>query len=346
MSNKRVSSAGSQAAKPAISVVIPHREGEGIEATLQALAQAAVLARAPVAGLAGVAPRHKSLYEVLSVSGSQPSVQRNHAVREAQGEYIYFLDNDSIPAGDCFLRILHFFGEHPDAAIFGGPSLTPASDTSWQQAFGVVLGNFFGTAFMRARYNSFGKLRATSDRELILCNLAARRSVFLDLGGFDERLYPNEENALMDLIGKNDWKLWHDPAFTVERSQRPHLGAFIRQLFGYGRGRGEQMRLAPAMGNLVPFVFMLFPLGALFLPLILLYVPYAAYAAGLYPALMLFAAFSAWRKGGVVILYSWIAFFFCHFCYGCGLWVGLFAPLRSRKAAVRVLLKRHGYGKQ
>ena len=326
----------STSAHPLISVVIPHREGEGIEATLQALELAARQNEE--------APRTAPLYEVLAVSGNQPSAQRNHAVREAAGEFIYFLDNDSIPAEDCFLRILRFFGEHPGAAIFGGPSLTPAQDTSWQQAFGAVLGSFFGTAFIRARYRSFGALRATSDRELILCNLAMRRRVFLDLGGFDERLYPNEENALMDAAVKTGWEIWHDPAFSVLRSQRPRLSAFIRQLFGYGRGRGEQMRLDPAVNNLVPFVFMLFPLGVLLLPLILAFVPYAAYAAALYPLITLFAAFFAWRKGLAVVLYAWISFFFCHFCYGCGLWVGLFAPLRSRNVAVRVLLKRYGSG--
>jgi len=322
---------------PLVSVVIPHREHEGIDATLQALDRAAACAEQQGEGAI-------ARYELLSVSGNQPSAQRNLAVREARGAYIYFLDNDSIPSGDCFLRIARFFSEHPGAAFFGGPSVTPESDTHWQQAFGAVLGSFLGAASMRARYRPFGALRATSDRELILCNLAMRREVFLDLGGFDERLYPNEENALMDLAARTGWTLWHDPEFVVERSQRPHLAAFIRQLFGYGRGRGEQMRLDPSLGNLVPFVFMLFPLGVLFAPLIILCIPYTAWLIALYPLVTLLASLAAWRKGARVILCSWVSFFFCHFCYGLGLWIGLFAPLRSTRVQPRVSLKREERG--
>jgi hypothetical protein len=339
MSNKR--------AHPSITVVIPHRESEGIEATLLALDRAAVNIREK-SGKAFV-------YEVISVSGNQPSVQRNTAVAEAAGEYVYFLDNDSIPSEDCFFRVLEFFAETSRAVILGGPSLTPERDGIWQQAFGAVLGSFFGTAFMRARYRAFGSLRRTSDRELILCNLVMRRSVFLELGGFDERLYPNEENALMDLARASGWELWHDPAFTVARSQRPHLAAFIRQLFGYGRGRGEQMRLTPAASKLILFVFMLFPAGVLAAPFILFHFPAAAYIIAVYPFFMLIAACHApaglAAKGGVsvwkrtrVVVCAWISFFFCHCCYGLGLWAGLLLPLRSRKVTARVLLKRHERG--
>jgi len=64
---------------PLFSVVIPHRENESIQKTLEALDCAA--ARAHKAGIDG-------RYELLSVCGNQPSVQRNLAVREARGEYI------------------------------------------------------------------------------------------------------------------------------------------------------------------------------------------------------------------------------------------------------------------
>jgi succinoglycan biosynthesis protein ExoA len=36
--------------------------------------------------------------EILVARGTQPSVQRNLAVRQARAELIYFLDDDSRPA--------------------------------------------------------------------------------------------------------------------------------------------------------------------------------------------------------------------------------------------------------
>lgn len=319
--------------KPLVSVIIPHRDNETIEATLRVLETAADFSRES-------GHPEAARYEVIAVSGNQPSVQRNAAVREAAGQYIYFLDNDSIPAQDCFMRIGSFFLTHPNAAILGGPSLTPDTDTSSQKAFGHVLGSFAGTAFIRARYSSFGALRETTDRELILCNMAMRRQVFLDLGGFDERLYPNEENALMDTARAEGWTLWHDPFLRVWRSQRPSFRAFIRQLFGYGRGRAEQMRLAPLASNIVPFVFMLFPLAVLLLAPTIVLFPDLAWAWTAYPVLSLAASLPSLRAGFRVGAKSWLGFFLCHFCYGCGLWAGLVLPLRSRTVVARISLQR------
>src|SRR5213082_2623628 len=52
----------------------------------------------------------------------------------------------------------------------------------------------------RARYTPVGQQRATNEKEIILCNLVARREDVVNLGGFNEALYPNEENALMDQL--------------------------------------------------------------------------------------------------------------------------------------------------
>ena len=319
--------------KPMISVIIPHRTSETIDATLLALESAARHARES-------GHPEAARYEVLAVSGNQPSVQRNTAVRQASGEFVYFLDNDSVPATDCLMRVANFFSIHSDAAILGGPSLTPESDNTSQKAFGHVLGSFAGTAFIRARYSSFGVLRETTDRELILCNLAMRRQTFLDLGGFDERLYPNEENALMDKALQDGWTLWHDPLLRVWRSQRTNFRAFIRQLFRYGKGQAEQMRLAPLVSNIVPFIFMLFPLAMLLLVPSLMILPDLVWCWLTYPLATFLASIPSLAAGPVVAGKAWLAFFLCHLCYGCGLWAGLFLPLRSRTVVASVQCRK------
>ena len=75
----------------------------------------------------------------------------------------------------------------------------------------------------RARYAPVGKLRETSEKELILCNQLARRETVLRHGGFNEALYPNEENALMDDIQKHGGKLLYDPELLVYRRPRRTL---------------------------------------------------------------------------------------------------------------------------
>jgi cellulose synthase/poly-beta-1,6-N-acetylglucosamine synthase-like glycosyltransferase len=205
-------------------------------------------------------------FELLIAEGTNPSHQRNEAARQAWGEILYFLDDDSQVVSDALQRLERHFSD-PRVVAVGGPSLTPVTDTLLQQAIGTVLSSLPGAGGVRNRYRAVGSVRQTTERELILCNLAFRRDVFLAAGGLDERLYPNEENELLDRLRKEGGLLLHDPQLWVERSQRETVTAFIRQMFRYGRGRAEQTRIAGASG-IMPFAPLAFVLYLLTLPLV------------------------------------------------------------------------------
>src|SRR4029077_9061028 len=122
----------------------------------------------------------------------------------------------------------------------------------------VVLSSWLAFGPSRARYAAVGSLREASEKELILCNLLARRDALRALGGFNEALYPNEENALMDELQKRGGKLLYDPQFIIRRRPRHTLKAFVKMLLNYGRGRAEQFRLHPTVGSALNFVPPLF----------------------------------------------------------------------------------------
>lgn len=187
-------------------------------------------------------------------------------MQQARGEIIYFLDDDSLVVPDTLQRLEQHFVD-PLVVAVGGPSLTPVTDSLLQQGIGAVLGSLLGAGGVRNRYRAVGTVRQTTERELILCNLAIRRDAFLAAGGLDERLYPNEENELLDRLKKGGGKLLHDPALAVERSQRASIPAFVRQMYRYGRGRAEQTRIAGFSG-LMPFVPLAFLLYLLTLPFV------------------------------------------------------------------------------
>lgn len=217
--------------------------------------------------------------ELLVAEGTNPSSQRNQAVQQANGAIIYFLDDDSLVTPDALQRLEQHFAD-PLVVAVGGPSLTPATDSLLQRGIGAVLGSVLGAGGVRNRYRAVGALRETTERELILCNLAIRRDAFLTAGGLDERLYPNEENELLDRLKMDDGKLLHDPLLAVERSQRSSLSAFARQMYRYGRGRAEQTRIAGFSG-LMPFVPLAFVVYLLTLPFVSIpgwWVPLLVYA--------------------------------------------------------------------
>uniref|UniRef100_A0A831UD81 Glycosyltransferase n=1 Tax=Geobacter metallireducens TaxID=28232 RepID=A0A831UD81_GEOME len=269
-------------------------------------------------------------YEVMVAEGRRPSRQRNLAAAGARGEILYFLDDDSL-ASPGFLRLAARHFEAPDIAAVGGPSLTPQSDSPLQRAFGAAFASPLGGGGVRNRYRCVGGARETDDSELILCNLAFRRDLFLDAGGLDGRLYPNEENELMVRLRRKGLRLIHDPALAVFRSQRPHLRAFVRQLFTYGRGRGEQIRLGGGHGiaNFLPSFFLLYLCTLSFLGGVWM-IPLFVYLL----AAIISSLVEGVKSNDVrVSLLLPLVYPLLHLSYGAGLILGLISPrFRGRGA--------------
>ncbi|WP_224983492.1 glycosyltransferase family 2 protein [Geomonas agri] len=276
-----------------------------------------------LAGLATTTyPAH--LFEVLIAYGCQPSVQRNAAARAARGAILYFLDDDSVVEPDFLERAACHYRDGRVAAV-GGPSLTPASDTPLQRAIGIAFASAVGGGGVRNRYRKSGSARYSSDNELILCNLSFRRDLFLAHEGLDERLYPNEENELMDRLQREGHQLVHDPELAVERSQRRSYRAFVRQMYGYGRGRGEQTLIAGALKpiTLAPSLLLIYALVVPLLGIPLLMLPLLAYFA---IALLASLQGSLASKDAGVFPRLLLVYPTLHLVYGAGVIRGLLRP--------------------
>ena len=262
-----------------------------------------------------------SCYEILLAEGSAPSQQRNRAAREADGDILYFLDDDSLITSEnldhCFAGM-----SYPDVAVIGGPSITPADDSRLQQLFGSALASAFGSGAVQNRYRVHGKIRETTDKEMILCNLAVRRALFLELGGFNECLYPNEENEFLERVTKAGCRLIHDPGMLVFRSQRKTLKAFVRQMFSYGRGRGQQSRITSSypVTSFIPLFFVAYLFfSLLFIKYLLLLVPLVIYLGAAFVSTLLVLL----RSGRLFSMFLFCLYPLMHITNGVGLLCGV-----------------------
>jgi cellulose synthase/poly-beta-1,6-N-acetylglucosamine synthase-like glycosyltransferase len=308
---------------PTVTIIIPARPGES-----------RILALEEVRALDY--PRER--IDVIVARGRQPSVQRNTALKVATGELIYFLDDDARPVPGALRRAADHF-RRPDVQMVGGPNICPSDAPSIEHVFAVVLSSWLAFGPSRARYAPIGEARESSEKELILCNLIARRQTLVELGGFDESLYPNEENALMDDLQKRGGKLLYDPQVIVERRPRPTLKAFTRMLVTYGRGRAEQFRLHPTFGSALNFVP---PLFCVYLVALLFFAVFAVrrghtdwLAVASIPLVLYFVCVltqtlvSALHHGFARSLAAMPLIIASHIFYGLGFWRGLFTRLRK-----------------
>ncbi len=287
--------------------------------------------------------------DIIVARGRQPSVQRNTALRASRGELVYFLDDDSVAPRGNLRRAAVYFSD-AKVQMAGGPNLCPPEAPPLEQVFALVLGSWIAFGPSRARYAPVGALRDSSEKELILCNLIARRETLLALGGFNEALYPNEENALMDDIQKRGGRLLYDPEFFVHRRPRGTLKAFVKMLMTYGRGRAEQFRLNPTFGSALNFAP---PIFCVYLPVLIILelLPLENHALKVFVAVPLAVYFAAiilqtivlMPAGGIMRSLLAIPLLVAsHLFYGLGFWSGLFTKLNpgGNQPAVEVVLEK------
>jgi len=226
-------------------------------------------------------PREK--FEIIVARGRRPARQRNEAAREARGEVLFFLDDDSIVAPDILRTNLAHYSD-PQVAGVGGPALPLEAKNTVQAATDVVFASIFGDFRGCMRFARRGPARPVSEDEVILCNLSVRRDVFEEAGGFHDALYPNEENALLEKVlrmGKGRVFIY-EPSAPIERARPGTVGEFFRKVFGYGTGRLEQTLIQPSPICLMRLASVFFPLYWILLPFLLLVTPWAAVPGGLY----------------------------------------------------------------
>jgi succinoglycan biosynthesis protein ExoA len=196
-------------------------------------------ARPALAGVAGQPPPGRA--QVLVALGRHPARQRNAALSRATGAVVVFLDNDVAIGAGYWDELERAFAQ-PAVEVVGGPALLRTQAAPRERIFQALLTHPLVVGPLRARYAAVGSFRRSSQRELILCNLAARRAVFERIGQLPVDLYPNEENEWLDRAHAAGVGIYYDPALRIFRPQRETWGAMARTLVRYGIGRTSPRR--------------------------------------------------------------------------------------------------------
>jgi len=268
--------------------------------------------------------------EIVLVEGRNPSYQRNEGVKRTSGDIIYFIDDDSIIPEGILKKAGDVFASDDKIAAAGGPELTPSTDTVLQKVFGCVFASPWASGKSSARYSQKGLRRDSDEKELILCNMLVRRNVFEELGGFNEKIYPNEENEFLDRVKAAGYRMIYSPDIFIYRSKRKDIKLFMKQCFTYGRGRAEQSTVSFGLGDIINFVPAFF---VLYLISVVLFGPSDGIPIIIYFIGTGYFSLKIWRelKSNVSFFTAFLSFFLLHVCYGAGSIYGIFTGLNLKE---------------
>jgi O-antigen/teichoic acid export membrane protein len=318
---------------PAVSIVVVTRGPSLMLARLfRSLGRAQEIERAEVlvglngsdgmGGTQALATRYlpSTNLQLMQLPKASPAQARNDVVTEARAPVLLFLDDDVEVFPDILVHTREIMSDE-SVDVAGGPNLTPPTSPPFEHLAGQVLGSALGAGPVRHRYTA-GPADEASERTLILCNLAMKRSVFTE---FEGDLFCAEENELLARLTRTGAKMVYRPELAVYHHRRQSLGSHLKQMAKYGLGRGQVLVRAleaTRTAHALPALALACVLGAAALNPSVLATAIVAYLA--------VVAASSLRLGGTRRAPTVLALFLAtHFGYALGVLGGLAYELRQ-----------------
>ena len=157
-------------------------------------------------------------YEVLLQSEDRATTARNAGIERAAAEKLVFLDDDSRPRPGYLARVSSVLDE--EAAV-AGKTIHPRND---------IFGKWF------TNHYNFGDTSRYVDR-FWGCNMAVRKSVFEDVGMWDEDIpWGHEEIELAERVLKR-YPIYYDPALEVDHCYADSVLDYWHKMYRIERQR-------------------------------------------------------------------------------------------------------------
>lgn len=140
----------------------------------------------------------------------------NHAASKARGEYLVFLNNDTVTRKDWLYEMLWVFEKYDNVGVVGSKlvyankKLQEAGGILWQDGSAWNYGNMDDPA--KAEYNYVKEVDYVSGASMMVL-----RKVWDEIGGFDERYVPayNEDSDFCCEVWKRGYGVWYQPFSVV-----------------------------------------------------------------------------------------------------------------------------------
>ncbi len=254
----------------------------------------------------------------------------NLGVAAARGDIIARMDAHAVPSVGYIRRCVEVLRE-TDAAVVGMPCrVQPGANTPMARAIAGAVSHPFGIGDAKYRVGAGGPHQEPVDTVAFAC---FRKSLWTDLGGFDEALLTNEDYDFNYRARRSGKQVLLDKSGHCDYFARTTLKALAEQYLRYGGWKAKMIRRQPGSIRLRHLVAPVFVMSLLVLALAGLFWPLVWWLllaeVGLYLALALAASWHTRKKAGggpELMLLLPLAFAIIHLTWGSSFLFMLVSP--------------------
>lgn len=253
----------------------------------------------------------------------------NLGVAAALGEIIARMDAHAVPCDGYIARCVTVLNETPAGAVGMPCRVRPGADTAMAEAIAAAVSHPFGIGDAKYRLGAGGPTQESVDTVAFAC---FRKSLWTELGGFNERLLTNEDYEFNHRIRASGRDVILDRSGHCDYFARTTLRTLANQYWRYGGWKAEMIRLHPKSIKLRHTVAPLFVLSLVVLGVIAMVWPLLIWLllieAIVYLSLGLIAGFHATRANRRILSFFLMPLVFAtiHLTWGTSFLIRLVSP--------------------
>ena len=196
-----------------------------------------------------------------------PGKARNNGAKEAQFDYLIFLDSDVLLTKEYFKNVAKSLKKEP-LDCFGGPDQDHEDFSTTQKAVDFSMTSFLTTGGIR------GKTKSAKNYEPRSFNLGVKKELYINIDGFSD-IHPGEDPELIMRLKEHDKsiRIGFIPSAKVIHKRRISITKFASQLYKFGLVRPIITSWHPEFDHLTFYFPALFTAG-FFISILLLLLGY------------------------------------------------------------------------